>query len=404
MVIARIVRHEPHDARPRTDPSPTGRRGDRPVPCQEVTVATDEQQQSGSRGGRTELAERALRFILDLPTDEQLWVYAQMTAALGDEISAYDDPRIDVALRREAALADMRLVAEHLGLPDGVPPNSSQYREHQEAAGAAMSVSTIAEDVFERWSYATRAYRDEPLPTSRAVTDVHQALGRRSGDDIAFAEPLDGVRQWLDTGPEKLGAETYKRWVAEQNRRRDDDPDGPDSPVAYLLSSAKVMALLGNIEWAAVLAVARDETTLAEVLAERRDAQNALDADDLVTERQIKELLAGRKPRRGTKPAVAVKLGNTRGWLAADVSRYIAGERPRDLADCWLQDDVISLDQLAAALGTNSNTLSRRLREPAHTDVPAPRALGAVKWWYRRDIEPHVEALRRPTRRRQASA
>ncbi len=162
--------------------------------------------------------EAVMQRIYELSTREQYEVYA----ALRDYLASSPDrgDPVETAIdRRAAALAAMQRVVEHLGLPNGTAPTTTQFAAASKELGLGWGTTAVAE-AWGRFRNAQRAIRGEPVPESPQQRATRR---RRSGRRRNHEAYLAGVARWLRTEPASTTQRDYDTWARAFNRDHPDD-------------------------------------------------------------------------------------------------------------------------------------------------------------------------------------
>jgi hypothetical protein len=133
--------------------------------------------------------EVLLARVLDLPEAEQLKVQHGLTEALGGRLGKETARAKQTRLRYEA-LEALRAAAQHLGLPPGQAPTTTEFKKAASEANLPMTFNAVYEAFEKSWETATRIYRGEKVPATAAQRAARRAiLGRNRTDH----EPLPSL-------------------------------------------------------------------------------------------------------------------------------------------------------------------------------------------------------------------
>ena len=132
-----------------------------------------------------------MRSIFELPPHAQLLVHEQLRDYLG--AGAGVETAADAQIRAQNKSLDaLEAVANHLGLPDGQAPNTTQFKAGAAAAGVKMSVTTVGKP-FGRYRSAVDVYEGRRPPESMSQRGQrNRAVGRRRNAQSNFT----GLRLW----------------------------------------------------------------------------------------------------------------------------------------------------------------------------------------------------------------
>lgn len=296
------------------------------------------------------------------------------------------------------ALAVMRKVADHLGLPEGTSPTTTQFKAgvSVKALGlSAWNVTRVGNAFRQSYKLARIAYETGELPET-----VEQALLRRrtAGRKRTHDTYIAGIQQFLDWLMLQLPPacdddrpSSYDHYVDGYNRQvLAGSVDG-----LLLVKSAAVCKALG-LSWQLALAVADCELTHEEAreqhLAAWGDKEGPL---HLISAASVAAML-GTSTKvvqvmrlQGKLPAPAVELdraGNV-AWLRAHIEAYRDGQPIFPLAEGWMQPDLVLLPELAQRLGNREDSVRTAIHQRRKT-VPKPDGrVGGVHYWTRRHFD-----------------
>ena len=335
-----------------------------------------------------------MRSILDLPPRGQLLVHEQLRDYLGAGTGV--ETAADAQIRAQNKSLDaLRAVAEHLGLPEGQAPNTTQFTAGAAAAGVKMSVSTVSKP-FSRYRFAVDVYEGRRPPESMSQRGQrNRTIGRRRNAQADFA----GLRLWWNHEDRVLDTQReYDAFVREFN----DDVTAGRSDEQPLAPGAAVCMNTGFV-WAEILEVLRNGKDPDEFLAEYRKRLvetplNALGIVDTKTAAAMLELrpqeLRNRRIK-GELPLVRVLvIGTNNGYLAQDVIACRDGQTATIPArqENEMRPLIMDAHEVAEAVGLALITVRHRNRIDHNYTTPAPIAyLGNALYWSRAHVEQWVK-------------
>jgi hypothetical protein len=317
--------------------------------------------------------ETVLRRFGDLTTRAQLRAFEVIREYLGEEIKETEaDREID---ERQAALEVMRRVAEELGLPEGQAPTTTQFDEVSKRLGLGWSTSRVGR-AWVKWRFACEAfigYRVRRTARHRALMTANTGK-RRAHEDY-----LTAIRLWLDTNPPAVLTEAYNDWAREFNEAL---PTG-QPPVMGWDTIDRVL----RVSFADVIRAARGEIELSDCPRKgsdhRKEYGPLVSANWIAGERDLTDHQARHITSRHDFPKPVVKLSGNRAWLKEDVEAYFNGRPFPEREELELQDEFMSMADLAAVMGKPPDRLkSQTMRRPEQAGL-----VGRKRYWRRDEVE-----------------
>jgi predicted DNA-binding transcriptional regulator AlpA len=339
--------------------------------------------------------DAVMQRIFALSLREQLEVHRLLNECLAGQIGE-DTQRTQEARSRDEALQAMERVAKHLGLPAGVAPKVTQYREVERGKGGhEVTKGFSSARVIRSWGryrFAERAYRHESVPMMAADRSLRR---QSSGLAHPYEDPIVGIRQWLATEPALLHTGDYDAYAREHN---DALIKGKASGLALTMSPT-VRARL-QLRWEDVLRVAKGEAAYEDLRAEH-DKERA-EADDgpldLISTTVIAFILGlGRatvereRKREGFPKPVAVVAGRY-AWLRSDVLAYREGEAVPERTQGEMQHLIMDSDEVAKLLGIQPKSVRWATQRGSSTVPPADGHVGSGLYWLRENVEAWLRA------------
>src|SRR5579862_4361233 len=151
--------------------------------------------------------EAVLQRFADLSSRAQLQAFSLMRDYLDGGVAEVQLDR-DIAHRKEA-LEALRAVAVDLGLPEGLAPTTTQFREAAKRLGLGWSVSKVGR-AWGKWRFACEAYAGHHL---RRTARQQGVLDAHTGKRRVYEDYITGVRLWPETNPRAETIAAYEGWV-----------------------------------------------------------------------------------------------------------------------------------------------------------------------------------------------
>jgi predicted DNA-binding transcriptional regulator AlpA len=312
-------------------------------------------------------------------------------AARAEQLLNLDRPLLyDEAAKRKETLECLRQAAAHHGLKR--PLKVDEYERVQEELGLAWSWQRIHR-LWLSFGLAAGAAAGGPLPTTWQQRDFSRRFVRRRTGGIE--ESLSAVRAWLAAEPATLTRKSYDEFARQHNLTLAED--GTPLPRAELLADR-----LG-LSFADVLAAAKGEKPLPELLAHARDNRDWSEGpDDLISVGTL-ALLAGvsRSAARyliqdADFPRPVLVFRRCRIWLREEVQAFLAGERLPLGEPGRLHDRYVSTSEAAKLLALGMAALN----DESKTPLRPVAQVGLMKLWLRSEIEGYVAGHRADIARR----
>jgi predicted DNA-binding transcriptional regulator AlpA len=315
--------------------------------------------------------EAALQRFADLSSRAQVEAFSLMREYLDGGIK---ETRLDHQIaRRKDALDALRQVSADLGLPKGQAPTTTQFRETAKRLGLDWSVSKVGR-AWGKWRFACEAYVGHRLRRTarqQGVLDAHTGKRRVCEDYIT------GLRLWLETHPVAETMKAYEKWTREFNE-----------VVPHNQKPVCGWATIGHnlrIGFHDALRVARGEVALVDV--PKRHSDHTQERGPLASthwiagEYGLSPHHSVNVPRRPDFPKPVVKLSGTHMWLKEDVHAYFANKPFPSRQEFELQDEYLSLAELAALMGKKPRMISQ------DTLLPKPAGIaGNRRYWQRGEV------------------
>lgn len=349
--------------------------------------------------------DAVMQRIFALSVREQLEVHRLLSECLGGQVGE-DTQQVQEARGRDEALRAMERVANHLGLPTGVAPKVTQYREVERGKnGRAVTEGFGSARVIRAWGryrFAEQAFRHEKVP----IMAAERSLRRQSaGVAHPYETSLAGVRKWLATEPALPRLSDYDAYAHEHN---DALTTGKASGLALAMSKA-VRARL-RLNWEDVLRVAKGEAEYEE-LRTQHDQKRA-EADDgplgLISTTVIefhlglnKQSVKRRREREDFPRPVAVVTGRY-AWLLSDILAYREGEAVPERTQGEMQHLIMDSDEIAKLLGIQPASVRWAIKSRSTTVPPADGHVGNALYWLRENVEAWLRANPNYAERRKA--
>jgi predicted DNA-binding transcriptional regulator AlpA len=316
--------------------------------------------------------ETVLRRFSDLTPRAQLEVFALIRNYLDGEVAEIGVDRA-IAKRRDA-LEVLRRVAADLELPKGEAPTTTQFREASKRLGLGWSVAKVGR-AWGKWRFACEAYTGHHLRR----TAVQQAvLNANTGKKRAQEDYVTSLRLWLDTSPVAETITAYDKWAQEFN-----EVLPHNQPPACLWSPIHHNLRVGFHD---ALRVARNEVALSDCVKSKGD--HTKEHGPLVSkqwmqgEYGLSAHRAANLPRSPQFPKPIVMLSRRRAWLKDDVRAYFENRPFPKRKEFELQDEYLSLAELAALMGKKPRMISQTTR------LPEPAGLVSLnRYWLRSEVE-----------------
>lgn len=324
--------------------------------------------------------EAALQRVLDLPTKDQLELFASLRQYLGDDLTSGEEAKDRQIEERTGALRAIEAVAKQLKLPKDKAPTSTQFKQAAPKAAPDWNVTRVTR-AFGRWRLAQRAFLGEDLLATAAQLDQRrQTIARkRSHEDL-----IAGVRQWLRSKPSTESQPSYDQWRKQENKRRE---KSGEPPLVLAVSTRVTLSL----PWEAILEIAKGKTTLA---AERKARAKVLGQGRFAGKQYVAYLLGCAERdidaylRRGEFPTPVAQIGKFQVWETADLKAYAAGRSYPKRQPMELQERIMSTQQLATELGVQARTLMTWVDQKRWDKVPEPaERMGQHRIWWRDDVK-----------------
>jgi hypothetical protein len=342
--------------------------------------------------------EAAMRRIHGLSTSEQLKVFLHLRAYLGDAVGEETEADKEIRERGEA-LDAMRKVAEHLGLPPGVPPKNAAYKKVPKDVAPEWSATRVG-DVWGRYRTAERAYRGERVPESPGQRSHRRGhSGKARAGETYFA----GVRQWLETEPASVTTKDYDGFARDYNAKV---LAGRQPGPRLVLSGAVGQGTA--LGWYDVVAVARRDAEFERL--QRQRVEERLEANGgplgVIAVGTVALILGCNKSevtnarvRGDAFPVAVLNLGRTHAWVADDVRAHRDGKPYPRRAPGAMQHLVMGAEELADRLGYTADSL-RVARHNKATSVPQEDGrIGQTLYWLRANVDAWEKANAGRTRR-----
>ena len=333
--------------------------------------------------------EDVLRRAYALSERDQLRLYEHLRTNLA--LGAEQETEIDRELaERAAALEALAQVAEHLGLPEGTAPTTTQFKQAVAKLGLDWSVARVGR-VFGRWRFAQQALSAERSRITRAQRRHRRATAGRRRDHETY---LSGLRIWLESDSPGLTAADYDDFVAAYNDRV---PDG-EAPIVGL--GAVISGL--SLSFTEAVRVAKGEADYEQILARHRERVEAGDPGSLrlvgtgaaavMLKKRSQELLPLR--HRSDFPTPVARVGRDWAWLLEDIEAYRAKQPLPEREEGELQERLLASSDLAALLHLHIDSL-RTLLSNNDPRVPPPSGrVGVSHYWVREEVEEWLVAQR----------
>jgi predicted DNA-binding transcriptional regulator AlpA len=309
------------------------------------------------------------RDAFDLPRRDQLALFAQLRAYLGDEDLGREDPHdtqieaqklVIECLERAAVYHKLNVATEVL--------TAAHYREAKRALDLPLGLTQVIR-VCGRWRAAQAIVRGNWIPETARQQRLRARLYRRRRSD---ADYLDGPRAFLATAPRPAGVRAYDAWVREQRQK------GTMWP-----GSATIRKQLGR-PWSEILAAAPsgqfpalDEQTLPEFIP-------------AATAARILGLTDATLLKNPTYPTHVLMGGNAVLYLSEDILAFREGRPVPKRNAASYQARYLRADELAQMLGfSNPESVYQLLSRKLYHLIPKPsiRVPGVAVLWLRSDVE-----------------